>query len=191
MTHSDRQRDCDQVAPLLVDLVEDRLDARQAERVRAHCAQCADCRAMAAALREIPAALRAEDDLAPEAWLRRRDAIVAAFEAMVTADRASRSGFDARLLLPVAAAVLIGLAGVISLRSDPLGSGHTRPARAAFVLALNEPQLVAELAEILGETDPWPAQAWQLDAAGDGVAGAWLTTHLDEPDWEIGAIDSE
>lgn len=139
-----------------------------------------DCRGLGRHVQRLPprqrsvlALLRGADDQSVDAWARQSDSILAAYDSIRSAEVEKRRGLDPRALLPIAAAVLIAVAGGISLRSDPVG-GNAQPARAAFVLALGEPEVAASVAEMLGE--PWfdGDVAWLLDPAEDDDAGRWL-----------------
>lgn len=178
MTTTGQRTTCEDAAPLLVDLADGALDAVPAEQVRLHCARCGECRDTLAALRELPELLRGEEELSAAAWARQRDSILATYDSMRAAEREERRGFDSRIFLPIAAAALIALAGIVSLRSDPVG-GNAQPARAAFVLALGDLEVAADLADVLGE--PWfdGDVPWAWDRVADDVAGLWLLPTAD------------
>ncbi len=68
---------CRRLRPRLVDAAAGTLDASERARVTAHLARCGRCAADVAALRDVPALLRAEDaTLGEEFWRRQRAAIM-------------------------------------------------------------------------------------------------------------------
>ncbi len=166
---------CPEMEELLVDYVDGSIGRSAASRVEEHCSSCASCSEAVAALRDIPEMLRAEAEQAgaaaglenPEFWTDQRREVLARIGEIEQAEAARTQGFDARLLLPLAAAVAIAIAGVISLQSLGGGPTGTRPARAALGLAMEDPFVVAELSDALGEPLMFSDAVWGDEALVD------------------------
>jgi anti-sigma factor RsiW len=171
---------CRQLAAALVDYADGVLASAERERVERHLAQCADCSAAVAALREAPALLRRDSEAANDAfWDAQRERIMQQIDAPPPRTREPQRGFDWRLALPVAAAAVIALAGYLSLR-PPSAPG------AAVLDTLSPDDLVA-LVEVAGSIVPaqdmLPDSALSAQAALDGALDAgWIRT--DDAGWD-------
>ncbi len=172
-----KQLTCNDVEDLLVDYVDGVLSASLVDWVELHCASCRECGAVVLALREVPARLRAEADASatectPAFWEGQRQSILARIGEIEKEESARNRGFDVRILLPLAAALLIALAGIVSLQSLGGGRSGTRPARAALGLSMEDPVVTAELADALGEPLVFSDRAWsEVEIQWDG--GPW------------------
>lgn len=187
----DERRGCEAFEELVVDYVDGSLDAEQTAAVEAHCARCASCREGLAALREVPLLLRGDDPVPTADWDRQRSGILAVIGEIAAAEDERRRGFDARLLLPLAAALVIALAGLLSLRA---GDG-ARPARAGLAMAIEDPAALAEISEALGEPLVFSEALWAQvigDSGGESAAaqGESDSPDLDElSDEEVGEVE--
>lgn len=186
----DERHGCEAFEEMLVDYADDSLDAERSDAVEAHCARCAACREALAALREIPLLLRGADPIPAADWGRQRDRILTAIDEIVAAEDERRRGFDARLLLPIAAALVIALAGMLSLRA-----GDARPARAGLAMAIEDPAALAEISETLGEPLVFSETLWaevtgDLDGGPSAVPDESGPPDLDDlSDEEIGEVE--
>ncbi len=168
---------CPEMDELLVDYAEGSIGRSEARRVEEHCSSCASCAEAVAALRDIPEVLRVEVEQVgaaagvenPEFWADQRRKVLARIGEIEQAEAARAQAFDARLLLPLAAAVAIAIAGVVSLQSLGGGPTGTQPARAALVLAMEDPLVVAELSDALGEPLMFSDAVWGDEALVDNV----------------------
>lgn len=160
MRAADRNSACEQLQELVVDYADGTLDAESAAVVEGHCAACEICSQSLAALREIPSLLRGGAEPPAVSWEAQRARIMAVIDGIAEADAARTRGFDVRLLLPLAAAVVIAFAGVISLRSGGVDGSGAQPARAALRLAMEDPLMTAEISDLLGEPLVFSAPLW-------------------------------
>jgi DNA-directed RNA polymerase specialized sigma24 family protein len=96
--------------------------------------------------------------------------VMAAVEAIAAAEKVRTRGFDTRMLLPVAVSLVIGFAGLVTLRPHPRGGSYVQPALAALQLELENPRVFAEVAELLGEPVLFSERLW--DASDDTDGGA-------------------
>lgn len=166
-----RTSECESFQELLVDYAAGTVAAADAARVEGHCASCAECAKALAALREVPLRLRGAGEPPAPDWALQRARILAAVDDIAAASAAASRGVDARLLLPVAAALVIAVAGVLSLRSSE--GANARPARVALQLVMEDPVVVAELSEVLGEPVLMSAPLW--DEQGEIPSGnSWV-----------------
>ncbi len=143
----------------LVDYVDGSLGETEAKRVESLVADNEEYAAVVVALRELPPRLRDDFNAAAVDWSGQRERILAAVDDIAEADKARTSGFDVRILLPIAAALVIALAGLVSLRSPDGRAAGVKPARAALALAVGDPALNAELSELVGVNPLWSG-AW-------------------------------
>lgn len=134
----------------MVDYVDGSLADSDARLVESHCRDCAGCADALVALREVPGLLCAEVAPSPELLMRQRKEILSAVEGLIRAESGRTDGFDFRILLPVAAALVIALAGLISLRPGWYPEDGVGLARAAFLFEMEDPQSAAAMSEILG-----------------------------------------
>ncbi len=173
---SRQERSCDEMVLLLVDHAEGALSAAAAKQVDQHCDGCRTCADSLAALREVPPLLRGEDggaaELSAAAWQQQRTAILSAIDEVMVEEEARRAGFDARIFLPVAAALVIAVAGALSLWPVGGGGSGALVARAALSLELADPLVLAEVAEVVGEPLILPADVWDAGEAPD--VRVWL-----------------
>ena len=171
MSRIDRDESCRRLEALLVDYVDGNVGDAERDLVDAHCAECPSCTESLVALREIPSLLLAEQDgeVGPDHWVRQRSEILAAVEEVLEAARPR--GFDYRLLLPVAAALLIGLAGLLSLRrpGDDVSVAHV--ARAAFEIEIADPLVQAEVLDVVGLPIHFSETLWDEAAESDAENG--------------------
>lgn len=163
---------CRRLAATLVDYNEGVLAAAQRGRVERHVADCARCAAAVAALAAVPALLRpgtvARDDAF---WAAQRQRVMQAIripaegeEEEEEEDSAPR-GYDWRLAMPVAVAVVIALAGYLSLRPPSV------PGRVVLD-ALSREDLTA-LTEVSGGMVAAPDPVSEVAAdPGDALDGA-------------------
>jgi len=93
----------------------------------------------------------AQQALQPESGRELREAILRGVDRQIAFEKERASGFDPRILWPIAIALLIAIAGMLSLRSIDFGASGVQPARAAFLLAIEDPEIRMEVAEYLGE----------------------------------------
>ncbi len=159
----------------MVDYVDGSLTDSVAELVELHCRDCAVCADALVALREVPGMLRAEIAPLPEQLLRQRTEILSAVDELIRAESDRPGGFDVRILLPIAAALVIALAGLISLRSGRHPSDGVALARAAFLFEMEDPQSAAAMSEILGVPLVLSERFWR-----DGIEGALSPLALGE-----------
>ncbi len=179
---------CRKIESVIVDYVDGGLSAADAQRVESHCSECEDCADSLIALREVPAKLLAEleADLTPELLERDRSRIVATVEEIIASDRERNSGFDVRILLPVAAALVIALAGVLSLQQIGRGARGTMPARAALSFEIDDPIALAVVAEEVGVPIVLSEVLWEesgevdLDVATDLVGGVYSVSDYED-----------
>jgi hypothetical protein len=161
---------CAELEPVLVDFVDGALGPRDAARVKEHCSSCSDCAGAVDALREIPSRLL-EERPSPASWEAQRQRIMEQIDEIQREDAARREGFDLRVILPLAAAVLIALAGIVSLQSVGRDVPGAMPARAALLFAMEDPAVRMELFETLGEplllSEPASIED-RSDVAGNG-----------------------
>lgn len=167
---------CAALEPVLVDYVDGTLGPREAKRLQEHCASCADCAAALDALREIPGKLL-EKPIPPVSWEAQRQRIMEQIDGIQRAESARREGFDLRVVLPLAAAALIALAGVVSLQSVGRDVSGTAPARAALLFAMEDPEARGELSETLGEP-LLLAEPVTLEDRRSVAGSGWLTDEL-------------
>lgn len=184
--------ECDAFAETLVDFADGTLDVERAAAVEAHCASCPSCRDGLAALREIPRLLRGADAAAEPVvdWTGQRERILDAIDEIVAAENERRRGFDVRLWLPLAAALVIGLAGLMSLRTDD-GAG-VGPARVGLAMAISDPESFAEISETLGEPVLLSEALWanQFAAESTHPVGGPPSSDLDSlSDEEIDEVE--
>lgn len=138
---------CEDLAASLVDYVDGSLPAAARASVAEHLAGCSDCAATHAALIDLPPRLRvggAEPD--DRMWAAQRQRIMQRIEEAETAAERAASGFDWRLVMPIAAALVIALAGYLSLR-PPSTPG-------TVVLDALAPDDLAALIEVAGDLVP-------------------------------------
>ena len=150
--------DCSAIQELLVDCVDGEVAADLRDQVDRHCAACEECSVVLAALREIPALLRQDAtaatpraELSGERWRWQHAEIMKAIDSYADEQVARRSGFDVRILLPLAAALIIAVAGILSLQSLRRGGEGMMMARAALSIEVEDPLALAEVSEVLGE----------------------------------------
>ncbi len=184
---------CPELEELLVDYVDGSMSRSEASRIEEHCSSCTVCSEAVAALREVPDMLRVEAEQAragadhdsPEFWSDQRRDVLTRIGEIEQAAAARTQGFDVRLLLPLAAAVAIAIAGVISLQSLGGGPTGTQSARAALGLAMEDPLVVAELQDTMGEPLMFSDAVWGDEPLVDG-GDRWIGRELTdlEPLWE-------
>lgn len=93
--------------------------------------------------------------------------VMDAVAAIVAAEEERARGFDSRMLLPIAVAAVICIAGVVTLWPRARGGAHVRPARAALFMDLEDPRVYAELAELVGEPLVFSERLWTTIVDGD------------------------
>jgi hypothetical protein len=143
-------------------------------RVERHVAGCAKCAATLAAFADLPALLTPATGLRDDAfWAAQRQRVMQAIRVPLAAaeERSPMRGFDWRLAMPVAVAVVVALAGYLSLRA-PSVPGEV-------VLDALSPEDLTALTEVSGGIvalpDPVPDVAAEPNQALDGaVEAGWI-----------------
>ena len=174
----------------LVDYADGALEADVRAQVERHLATCERCTAALAALTGVSAALREASVARDESfWIAQRQATMrsinaAGAEREELEERAGR-GFDLRVALPFAVAVVIALAGYLSLR-PPAKPGEM----AINTLPLEDLTVLSEVTEeTVGPSDG--VLELNVDAEG-AAAGAFEAgwVHVDQaPGW--GELDDD
>ena len=143
---------CERMAPLVGDLVDDRLDRAARESLESHLAGCESCRGLADDLREIRRSARALPTRAPrpEVWARIAHQLAAQAPAR---PRAFWTG--ARVALAVAAVMVLSVVtSVVVLRGPRLSLQPIAPARtAATAVNPSAPDTVKDVDEHLRIAD--------------------------------------
>ncbi len=127
-----------------------------------------ECRLRLRRLESQGAPAEAQQALPPESGRALREAILRGVDRQIAAEEERASGFDPRILWPIAIALLIAIAGMLSLRSIDFGASGVQPARAAFVLAIEDPEMRIEVAQYLGEPLFLSQEVWRDVDATDG-----------------------
>lgn len=86
--------------------------------------------------------------------------VMAGVAAIVAAEEEMARGFDSRMILPLAVAAAICMAGIVTLWPRARGGTHVRPARAALRMELEDPRVYAEMAELVGEPLVFSERLW-------------------------------
>jgi anti-sigma factor RsiW len=135
---------CRRLEAALVDYSEGMLAGAERERVERHAAGCARCAAALAALVDVPALFEPAAALRSDAfWVGQRQRVMRAIrEPVAPAEELQPRGFDWRLAMPVAVALVVALAGYLSLRPPSV------PGEA--VLDALSPEDLAALTEVSG-----------------------------------------
>lgn len=182
---------CRRLAPALVDYSEGGLSPGERHEVERHLADCPRCAATAAALADAPAVTAGPLVVGDESfWVAQRQRIMQAIAAAEASTApAPLRGFDWRLALPVAAALLIAIAGYLSLRPpavpgevalDALPSGDLAELVEVAGALIPEDQLLPDLH--VGTT---PVVAGAVDAGwvpADDLPGSSAWGELDDND---------
>jgi anti-sigma factor RsiW len=139
---------CRRLAPALVDYSEGGLPPGERLEIERHLADCPRCAATAAALADARTIAAGPPVVRDESfWVAQRQRVMQAIEAAeASPEPAPLRGFDWRLALPVAAALLIAIAGYLSLR-PPSAPGEV----ALDALPSGD---LAELVEVAGALIP-------------------------------------
>jgi hypothetical protein len=178
--------ECDGFAAVLVDYAAQTLPDAERALVEAHVAKCADCAAALAALSEVPALLRTPAAQRDEAfWVAQRQSIMERLDAVDASIASSPQGFDWRLMLPIAAAVVIALAGYLSLRPPAVPGTVVLDALSSDDLSA----LVEVAADIVPADELLPdVQADANEAAEGAIEVEWIGAD-DIPTW--GGLDDD
>ncbi len=131
-------------------------------------------------LRQVQSILTCGEALVPPAWSDQLSRIMALVDEVAVAEKARTAGFDARIFLPLVAAAVISVAGIVSLQSGNESSSHTRPALAALRITMQDPRAIAQLSDVLGEPVLFSEPLWAASEMDVVELGPWSEPDMEE-----------